>query len=350
MFSSENKLTSLAELGEFGLIDHLTKNIKIKNPETKKGVGDDAAVLCFGDQQTILTTDLLIEGVHFNLVYTPLKHLGYKAVIANLSDIYAMNAQPKQITVSIALSNKFSLQSVEQLYEGIYTACDKYGVDLVGGDTSTSLTGLTISITAVGVAEAENIVYRNTAQDNDLICVSGDLGAAYMGLQLLEREKKLFLENTGFQPDLEGHDYILERQLKPEARRDVIKMFKEMHLKPTSMIDISDGLSSDILHICHDSNKGCKLFEDKIPIDTQTILMAEEFNISPVTAALSGGEDFELLFTMPLKEYDKIKGLQGITLIGHITDKSEGTSLITSDEQTIALTAQGWNNLSGQNQ
>ncbi|MDP4188111.1 MAG: thiamine-phosphate kinase, partial [Bacteroidota bacterium] len=247
MFSNENKLTSLAELGEFGLIDHLTKNIKIKNPETKKGVGDDAAVLSFGDQQTILTTDLLVEGVHFNLVYTPLKHLGYKAVIANLSDIYAMNAQPKQITVSIALSNKFSLQSVEQLYEGIYTACDKYGVDLVGGDTSTSLTGLTISITAVGVADTENIVYRNTAQDNDLICVSGDLGAAYMGLQLLEREKKLFLENTGFQPDLEGHDYILERQLKPEARRDVIKMFKEMHLKPTSMIDISDGLSSDIL-------------------------------------------------------------------------------------------------------
>ncbi len=340
-----NKNKSLEELGEFGLIDHLTKDIQLKNPSTVKGVGDDAAVLDYGSKQVVVSTDMLTEGIHFNLMYVPLKHLGYKSVIANLSDIYAMNAHPKQITVSIALSSKFSLEAIEELYSGIHLACKNYGIDLVGGDTTTSLTGLTISITVLGEAEKDELVYRTEAKPNNLICVSGDLGGAYMGLQLLERENEVFKVNQHTQPQLEGYQYILERQLKPEARKDIIQIFRKLEIKPTSMIDISDGLSSEIMHICKLSNTGCRLYEDKIPMDNQTKAMAEELNINPIVAALNGGEDYELLFTLPLGDYEKVKNDPDITIIGSISDANEGTNLITTGGSAIQLQAQGWNSV-----
>lgn len=342
---TENTKLSLETLGEFGLIEHLTSKIEIKNKSTIKGVGDDAAVLDYKDKQTIVTTDLLLQGIHFDLVYTPLKHLGYKAVMVNLSDVYAMNATPKQITVSIGVSSKMTLTHIEELYEGIKMACDKHHVDLIGGDTSTSLTGLTISITAIGEANKEDIVYRNGAKPNDLICVSGDLGGAYMGLQVLEREKRVHKSNINVQPDLSGYDYILERQLKPEARKDVIEFLQSIGVKPTAMIDISDGLSSEILHICKQSKTGCRLFENKIPIDHATSLMAEEINMSPTVAALNGGEDYELLFTISIKDYEKFSKETDLKIytIGHITEESKGKYLVTSSDQEIELQAQGWN-------
>ncbi|NOQ23928.1 MAG: thiamine-phosphate kinase [Bacteroidales bacterium] len=345
MSEKKQKLTEISELGEFGLIKHITKDIKINHKNTIKGVGDDAAVIDYGDVCSVVTTDLLVEGIHFNLIYTPLKHLGYKAVVVNLSDVYAMNAIPKQITVSIALSKKFAIEHVEQIYEGIKLACDKYNVDLVGGDTTSSLTGLAISITAIGEAKKENIAYRSTANKNDVVCVTGDLGAAYMGLQLLEREKEIFKTNPGINPSLEGYDYILQRQLKPEARKDVIEILKELNIKPTSMIDISDGLSSEIFHICDKSDVGCKIFQDKIPVDQNTEKMAEEFNIDPLTAALNGGEDYELLFTIDIKDLEKIKDHAMIHPIGHVTGKEHGAVMITNGGQSVALQAQGWNQM-----
>ncbi len=341
--SKERKQTSISELGEFGLIDRLTKNIQLKNESTIKGVGDDAAVLDYKSKQVVVTTDLLTEGVHFNLMYVPLKHLGYKSVVVNLSDIYAMNATPKQITVSIAISSKFSVEALDELYEGIYLACEKYNVDLVGGDTTSSMTGLTICITAIGEAEKDKIVQRAGAQSNDLLCVSGDLGGAYMGLQLLERENEVFKVNQNMQPQLAGYDYILERQLKPEARVDVIAAFNKLGIKPTSMIDISDGLSSEIMHLCKNSGVGCSLFEDRIPMDNQTKQMAEELSINPIVSALNGGEDYELLFTLPLDDYEKIKNDPDFTIIGHMTEAAEGVNLITTGGSTIPLEAQGWN-------
>lgn len=345
MSDKKQKLREISELGEFGLIDHITKDIKINHKNTLKGVGDDAAVIEYGDICAIVTTDLLIEGIHFNLIYTPLKHLGYKAVVVNLSDVYAMNATPKQITVSIAISRKFAVDHIEQIYEGIKLACEQYNVDLIGGDTSSSLTGLAISITAIGEARKEEITYRNTANKNDVVCVTGNLGSAYMGLQLLEREKEIFKTDPGFKPSLEGYDYILQRQLKPEARKDVIEILKELNVKPTSMIDISDGLSSEIFHICNKSDVGCKIFQDKIPIDLNTEKMAEEFNIDPLTAALNGGEDYELLFTIDINDLEKIKDQSMIHPIGHITDKEHGAILITNSGQSIELQAQGWNQM-----
>jgi len=342
---SENDETQISELGEFGLIEHLTKSIKIKNGTTIKGIGDDAAVLDYNNKKILVTTDLLVEGIHFNLIYTPLKHLGYKAVAVNLSDICAMNGVPRQITVSIAISKKFTVEAIEELYEGIRLACEKYGIDLIGGDTSSSLTGLLISVTAIGEANETDIVYRSGAKVNDLICVSGDLGAAYMGLQLLEREKYMFTENSKIQPDFSGHEYILERQLKPEPRIDIIKKLTEINVKPTSMIDISDGLSSELMHICKNSNVGCKIYSEKIPIDITTCNMANEFNIAPEIAALNGGEDYELLFTIPISDYEKIKSIKEITIIGNIIDASEGMNLISDDGKQIPITAQGWNGI-----
>jgi len=341
--SKDKQQTKISELGEFGLIDRITKDIKIINSSTIKGIGDDAAVLDYKEKQVFVSTDLLTEGVHFNLMYVPLKHLGYKSVVVNLSDIYAMNALPKQITVNIALSTKFSVEAVEELYTGIRLACDKYKVDLVGGDTTSSLTGLTISVTAIGEGERENIVMRSGAKPNDLLCVTGDLGGAYMGLQLLERENEVFKVNQNMQPQLAGYDYILERQLKPEARPDIIEAFKKMGIKPTSMIDISDGLSSEIMHLCKNSNVGCNLHEEKIPMDKQTQQMAEELNINPIVAALNGGEDYELLFTISLDDYEKIKNDPDFTIIGHMTEASEGVNLITAAGSAIQLEAQGWN-------
>ncbi len=337
--------TDLSKLGEFGLIKHLTKNLTNKNPETIKGVGDDAAVLNYKNKQTVLTTDLLIEGVHFNLRYVPLKHLGYKAVIVNLSDVYAMNAIPKQITVSLAISNRFPLEAIEELYAGIKLACDNYNVDLIGGDTSSSLTGMIISISAVGEVEEGNITYRHTAKENDLICVSGDLGAAYAGLQLLERENKIYSETPEIQPKLDGYDYILERQLKPEARGDIIKILSEMKVKPTSMIDISDGLSSEILHICDSSSVGCKIFEDKIPIASETGNFAKEINLDPTVFAMNGGEDYELLFTVSQNDFEKIKSNEYISIIGHISGNKEEKHLIARDGTPVKLEAQGWNSI-----
>lgn len=345
MSEKQQKLIEISELGEFGLINHITKDFKLNHKNTLKGVGDDAAVIDYGDTCSVVTTDLLVEGIHFNLIYTPLKHLGYKSVVVNLSDVYAMNATPKQITVSIAISRKFAIEHVEQIYEGIKLACEHYNVDLIGGDTSSSLTGLAISITAIGEAKKEDITYRNTAQKNDIVCVTGNLGSAYMGLQLLEREKEIFKTNPNFKPSLDGYDYILQRQLKPEARKDVIEILKELNIKPTSMIDISDGLSSEILHICNDSNVGCKIFQDKIPIDENTAAMAEEFKIEPLIAALNGGEDYELLFTIDINDLDKIKDQPLIHTIGHIADKELGAIMITSAGQSIPLQAQGWNQM-----
>ncbi len=335
--------TSLEQLGEFGLIDHLTKHFKITHKSTIKGVGDDAAVLDFQSKKTIVTTDLLIEGVHFDLSYTPLKHLGYKAVMVNLSDVYAMNAKATHITVSIAVSNRFPLEAMEELYAGIALAADKYKVDLVGGDTTSSTKGMLISVTAFGEAKEEEIVYRSGAKPNDLLVVSGDLGGAYMGLQVLERENEVFKVNPKSQPDLEPYSYIVERQLKPEARKDIVELLEKLEVKPTSMIDISDGLSSEILHLCKNSEVGCNLYEDKIPLDPTVISSCEEFKLDSTLVALSGGEDYELLFTIDQKEFPKIKGNPNFTVVGHTTEKNEGAFLISRNNSKIPLTAQGWN-------
>lgn len=337
--------TSLSDLGEFGLIQHLTQHIKLTQKSTIKGVGDDAAVLQFNKKQVLVTTDLLVEGIHFDLSYMPLKHLGYKAVMVNLSDVYAMNGTATQITVSIAVSNRFPLEAIEELYAGIHLACKMYKVDLVGGDTTSSTKGLLISITAIGEADKKDIVYRNGAKPNDLLVVTGDLGAAYLGLQVLEREKQVFQANPNAQPDLENYSYLVERQLKPEARKDISKLLKELEVKPTSMIDISDGLSSEIIHLCTQSKVGCRLFEDKIPLDPQVISACEEFNLDSTTVALSGGEDYELLFTIDTADYPKIKANPNLTVIGHMTEQNEGMHLITRGNQKVELTAQGWNSL-----
>lgn len=337
--------TEISTIGEFGLIKRLTEKFKIVNTSTIKGVGDDAAVLDYKEKQVLVTTDLLLEGIHFDLMYVPLKHLGYKAAVVNFSDIYAMNGQPKQMTVSIGVSKRFSVEDLEQIYEGMELACNHYGVDLVGGDTSASLTGLTISVTCIGEGEKDKIVYRNGARANDLICVSGDLGSAYMGLQLLEREKIVFSANENAQPDFEGKDYILQRQLKPEARKDIVKSLAESGIVPTAMMDISDGLSSELIHICTQSNTGCRIYEDKIPINYQAAVMAEEINMSIVTAALNGGEDYELLFTVPIDDYDKIVTMENVGIIGHMTKPELGLNLVGREGEEIGLKAQGWNSL-----
>lgn len=338
-------MTEISTLGEFGLIEHLTKDIKLKNESSLKGIGDDAAVLHYAEKEVLMTTDLLLEGIHFDLTYVPLKHLGYKSAVVNFSDIYAMNGQPKQITVSLGISKRFSVEDLDAFYDGLKLACDVYGVDIVGGDTTSSYTGLTISITCIGEGEKEKIVYRNGAKDTDLICVSGDLGAAYMGLQLLEREKAVFKGEKEFAPDFAGKEYLLERQLKPEARKDIIESLAKEGLVPTSMMDISDGLSSEILHICQQSQTGCRLFEERIPIDYQTAVMAEEFNLNVTTVALNGGEDYELIFTVPLYQHDKVSAMKGVKVIGHITKESIGNYLVTRDGAEIELKAQGFNQL-----
>ncbi len=335
--------TSLEKLGEFGLIEHLTKNFSLQHQSTETGVGDDAAVLDFKTKKTLLSTDLLIEGVHFDLSYVPLKHLGYKAVVVNLSDIFAMNATATHITVSIAASNRFPLEALNELYEGIALACKKYKIDLVGGDTTSSTKGLLISITALGEANPSNITYRNGAKPNDLLVVSGDLGGAYMGLQILEREKEVYKVNPNSQPDLEPYSYIIERQLKPEARNDIAELLKILKVTPTAMIDISDGLSSEILHLCKNSKVGCNLYENKIPLDPTVISACEEFKIDSTMVALSGGEDYELLFTVDQQDFEKIKGNPNLSIIGHMTDSAEGAHLITRGNSKIPLTAQGWN-------
>lgn len=344
-----NKRTEIASLGEFGLIHHLTDKIELKNKSSVKGVGDDAAVLEYEDKEVLVTTDLLLEGIHFDLTYVPLKHLGYKSAVVNFSDIYAMNGKPKQITVSLGVSKRFSVEDLEELYAGIRLACDIYGVDLVGGDTSASLTGLCISITCIGEAEKGKVVYRNGAKDTDIVCVSGDLGAAYMGLQLLEREKRVFNGEKEFTPDFTGKEYLLERQLKPEARKDIIDLLDQAGIIPTSMMDISDGLSSELLHISKASKVGCRIYEDRIPIDYQTASMAEQFNMNLVTAALNGGEDYELLFTVPLTQHDKVADMKGVKVIGHITKPELGNYLVGRDGGEVELKAQGWNSLSEEN-
>jgi len=337
--------TSIAQLGEFGLIDHLTKQFEINQPSTLKGIGDDAAVLDFKDKKAVVSTDLLIEGVHFDLAYMPLKHLGYKSVVVNLSDICAMNANPTQITVSVAVSNRFPLEALEELYAGIALAAKQYGLDVIGGDTTSSQKGLIISITAIGEANADEIVYRDGAKENDLLVVTGDIGAAYMGLQVLEREKQVFQVNPNSQPDLEAYSYLIERQLKPEARKDIRPLLEALEVKPTAMIDISDGLSSEILHLCKQSNVGCNLFEEKLPLDPQLINVCEEFTIDSTTVAINGGEDYELLFTIRLSDFDKIKGNPNFTVIGHMTPASEGVHLVTRANTKIQLKARGWNAL-----
>ena len=338
-------MAEISTLGEFGLIDHLTKNFVSKNASTCRGVGDDCAVMSYGEKRTLVTTDLLLEGIHFDLRYVPLKHLGYKAVVVNLSDIYAMNGTPQQVTVSLGISKRFTLEHIEELYAGIRLACEEYGVDLVGGDTSASVTGLLISITAIGQADERDIVYRSGARDTDLICVSGDLGAAYMGLQLLERERQVAegMHDDSFQPDFAGKEYILERQLKPEARRDVIAEMHELGIRPTAMMDVSDGLSSELLHICKASGVGCRVYEDRIPIDYQTAIQAEEFNMNLVTTAMNGGEDYELLFTVPLTDHEKVQQMKTAHLIGRITKPELGAYLVSRDNQELEIRAQGWN-------
>ena len=344
--NKDQSRTSLSQLGEFGLIEHLTKNFAITHESTLTSIGDDAAVLDFGDKKAVISTDLLVEGVHFDLAYMPLKHLGYKAVVANVSDICAMNATPKQITVSIAVSNRFPLEALEELFEGIALASKIYNVDVIGGDTTSSQKGLIISITAIGEANLEDIVYRNGAKVTDLLVVSGDIGAAYMGLQVLEREKQVFQVNPNNQPVLDDYTYLIERQLKPEARNDVKELLEKLEIKPTAMIDISDGLSSEILHLCKQSNVGCNLYEEKIPVDPQLINVCEEFNLDITTIALSGGEDYELLFTIAMEDFDKIKGNPNFTIIGHMVDAQEGYHLITRANTKIELKARGWNALS----
>ena len=337
------KHTPLSSLGEFGLIDHLTNSFETKQQSTIKGIGDDAAVINHEGLCTVLSTDLLIEGVHFDLSFMPLKHLGYKAVVVNLSDIYAMNASPSQITISLAISNRFSVEALDELYAGIKHACDTYGVDLVGGDTTSSSTGLSISVTAVGAAKKKDLVYRNGAKEGDFICVSGELGGAYIGLQLLNREKEVFLENPKMQPKLDEHKYLVGRQLKPEARKDVIETLAGLGIKPTSMIDISDGLSSEILHICKQSEVGCRLYEEKIPVDESVYKICEEMNLNATTIVLGGGEDYELLFTAPIEDHKKIETNPNLTIIGHITEAEDGVNMVTRGDQLIELTAQGWN-------
>ena len=341
--NKEQEFTSISSLGEFGLIDQITKDVKHYNDSTLKGIGDDAAVIKIGDLCQLVSTDLLIEGVHFDLAYAPLKHLGYKAVVANLSDICAMNVVPSQITVSLALSNRFPLEAVEELYAGVKLACERYKVDLVGGDTTSSMSGLMISVTAMGTAKEEDVVYRSGANEKDLIVATGDLGGAYLGLQILEREKAVFMEDKNMQPDLHGSEYVLERQLKPEARKDIVEMFKKMELKPTSMIDISDGLSSELMHLAKASGLGLQVYEEKIPVDPTVMTVAEEFNLNGVTCALNGGEDYELLFTVAQKDYDKIKANPNMTVIGYMVDKNSGTNLVTHDAKSVPLSAQGWN-------
>ena len=354
-------MTDISTLGEFGLIRHLTDNIKIKNTSTIKGVGDDCAVLHYPDSEVLVTTDMLMEGVHFDLTYIDLQHLGYKSAMVNISDIFAMNGTPRQLTVSLALSKRFKVEDMEEFYSGLRLACDKWGVDIVGGDTTSSYTGLAISITCIGEARKEDIVYRNGAKDTDLICVTGDLGAAYMGLQLLEREKSVYYQQVdedrkkndkraleelkGFQPDFAGKEYLLQRQLQTEARGDIIAKFRELNIHPTSMMDISDGLSSELMHICKESNCGCRIYEKNIPIDYQTAVMAEEMNMNVTTCALNGGEDYELLFTVPIGDHEKIEQMDGVKLIGHITRPELGHMLVTRDNQEFELKAQGWNPL-----
>ncbi len=342
--------TELEKLGEFGLIDHLTIGFQIQNKSSKKGIGDDAAVLNFGDRDILVSTDMLVEGIHFDLTYMPLKHLGYKAAVVNFSDIYAMNGIPEQLTIALACSNRFPVEALEQLYEGIEMACKNYGVDLVGGDTTSSLSGLVLSLTAIGSVEKDKAVKRDGANKGDLLVVSGDLGGAYVGLQLLEREKSVFIDHPDAQPDLEGNDYILERQLKPEARRDIIELLAEIGVTPTSMIDISDGLSSEILHLCKSSNVGCALYEDKIPIDATTYNMAREFELDPTVCALSGGEDYELLFTIKQDDFEKVKGSMLLSIIGHMTDADEGAVLVDKSGGVHPLSAQGWNSFQGDNE
>lgn len=355
-------MTDISKLGEFGLIHHLTDNIKIKNESTMKGVGDDCAVLHYPDSEVLVTTDMLMEGVHFDLTYIDLQHLGYKSAMVNISDIFAMNGTPRQLTVSIALSKRFKVEDMEEFYSGLRMACDKWGVDIVGGDTTSSYTGLAISITCIGEARKEDIVYRNGAKDTDLICVTGDLGAAYMGLQLLEREKSVYYQQVdearkkndkraleelkGFQPDFAGKEYLLQRQLQTEARGDIIARFRELNIRPTAMTDISDGLSSELMHICKQSNCGCRIYEKNIPIDYQTAVMAEELNMNVTTCALNGGEDYELLFTVPIGDHEKIQQMDNVKLIGHITRPELGQMLVTRDNQEFELKAQGWNPLS----
>lgn len=355
-------MTDISKLGEFGLIRHLTDNIKIKNESTVKGVGDDCAVLHYPDSEVLVTTDMLMEGVHFDLTYIDLQHLGYKSAMVNISDIFAMNGTPRQLTVSIALSKRFKVEDMEEFYSGLRMACDKWGVDIVGGDTTSSYTGLAISITCIGEARKEDIVYRNGAKDTDLICVTGDLGAAYMGLQLLEREKSVYYQQVdearkkndkraleelkGFQPDFAGKEYLLQRQLQTEARGDIIARFRELNIRPTAMMDISDGLSSELMHICKESNCGCRIYEKNIPIDYQTAVMAEELNMNVTTCALNGGEDYELLFTVPIGDHEKIQQMDNVKLIGHITRPELGLMLVTRDNQEFELKAQGWNPLS----
>lgn len=355
-------MTDISKLGEFDLIHHLTDNIKIKNESTVKGVGDDCAVLHYPDSEVLVTTDMLMEGVHFDLTYIDLQHLGYKSAMVNISDIFAMNGTPRQLTVSIALSKRFKVEDMEEFYSGLRMACDKWGVDIVGGDTTSSYTGLAISITCIGEARKEDIVYRNGAKDTDLICVTGDLGAAYMGLQLLEREKSVYYQQVdearkkndkraleelkGFQPDFAGKEYLLQRQLQTEARGDIIARFRELNIRPTAMMDISDGLSSELMHICKQSNCGCRIYEKNIPIDYQTAVMAEELNMNVTTCALNGGEDYELLFTVPIGDHEKIQQMDNVKLIGHITRPELGQMLVTRDNQEFELKAQGWNPLS----
>ena len=335
--------TEISSLGEFGLIESLTHDFKVKNSSTVKGVGDDCAVIDNAGKKTLVTTDLLLEGIHFDLTYMPLKHLGYKAVAVNLSDVYAMNGTPRQITVSLGISKRFTVEHINELYAGIYAACERYGVDLVGGDTSASVTGLLISITCIGEANEEEIVYRSGAKDTDLICVSGDLGAAYMGLQLLERERVASAGEKDFQPDFAGREYLLERQLKPEPRADVIAELRKLGIKPTAMMDVSDGLSSELLHICKESGVGCRVYENRIPIDYQTAVMAEELNMNLVTAAMNGGEDYELLFTVPLTDHEKVEQMKTARLIGRITKPELGAYMVTRDDAEVEIRAQGWN-------
>lgn len=355
-------MTDISKLGEFGLIHHLTDNIKTKNESTIKGVGDDCAVLHYPDSEVLVTTDMLMEGVHFDLTYIDMQHLGYKSAMVNISDIFAMNGTPRQLTVSMALSKRFKVEDMEQFYSGLRMACDKWGVDIVGGDTTSSYTGLAISITCIGEARKEDIVYRNGAKDTDLICVTGDLGAAYMGLQLLEREKSVYYQQVDearkkndkraleelrdFQPDFAGKEYLLQRQLQTEARGDIIARFRELNIHPTAMMDISDGLSSELMHICKQSNCGCRIYEKNIPIDYQTAVMAEEMNMNVTTCALNGGEDYELLFTVPIGDHEKIQQMDGVKMIGHITRPELGQMLVTRDNQEFELKAQGWNPLS----
>lgn len=354
-------MTEISKLGEFGLIDHLTKEIQIKNESTKYGVGDDCAVLHYPNKEVLVTSDMLMEGIHFDLTYIDMQHLGYKSAMVNISDIFAMNGTPRQLIVSIALSKRFSVEDLEDFYQGLRLACDKWGVDIVGGDTTSSYTGLAISITCIGEADKDDIVYRKGAKDTDLICVSGDLGASYMGLQLLEREKSVYYQQVDeaqkkndkraleelkhFQPDFAGKEYLLQRQLQPEARGDIIQKLHNAHIHPTAMMDISDGLSSEILHICKQSHVGCRIYEKNIPIDYQTAIMAEEFNMNVTTCAMNGGEDYELLFTVPIGDYEKVEALEGVKVIGHITNESLGTQLITRDNQEFEIRAQGWNPL-----